>query len=443
MKRKYLLLCTIIAVCLCGCKSSQKESRIPDNKNFPETEAQVEVIDETADGPVETLELQEETGEYTVVDVEETGIYAQEDGEEYDVTVETAGEEGEEYYAETIKVDDGEEVSVEEYSVAEQPEESQSVEVEEIAFDDDYEYVDDFTYNSDYLDEYAEIEIEEITEDSTQTDLDERNEDPTQIAFEDDGENAEETASEDKTLTTGTDQIAETTEVAETTETVGTKESSGTKETPASDGKTKIASAQSFMIDFSDEQYKDYSGYNYGDEEYNECVSKFGPASFPSDKIIAKGRKSAKQLYNFFISKNPNGDVEKAKRLAQLYIEECEIEGVNSDLAFVQMCHETGFLRFGNLVTPDMNNFCGLGSLSKSNPGVRFETERMGVRAHVQHLQAYGSKDKLKQTLIDPRYKYVKPRGKSPTLAGLTGTWAVDPNYDKKIYSFMKELAHF
>ena len=197
------------------------------------------------------------------------------------------------------------------------------------------------------------------------------------------------------------------------------------------------------MIDYSDEQYSDYSGYNYGDEEYNECVAKFGPASFPSDKIIADGRKSAKQLYNFFASKNPDGDLARAKRLAELYVEECKIEGVNSDLAFVQMCHETGFLRFGNLVTPDMNNFCGLGSLSKSNPGVRFETERMGVRAHVQHLHAYGSKDKLKQTLIDPRYKYVTPHGKSPTLAGLTGTWAVDPNYDKKIYSFMKELAHF
>lgn len=438
MKRKYLLLCTIIAVCLCGCKSSQKESRIPEKETFPETEAQTDVIDETAEGPVETLELQEETGEYTVVDVEETGIYAQEDGEEYDVTVETAGEEGEEYYAETIKIDDGEEADVEEYSVAEQPEESEGVEVEEIAFDSDYEYVDDFTYNSDYLDEYAEteeIEFEENTQDSTQIALEERNEDPAQIALTEESEDTQEAASEETPESAGTQEIAQ--------ESTGTQESSETKETPASDGKTKIASSQSFMIDYSDKKYSDYSGYNYGDEEYNECVAKFGPASFPSDKIIAKGRKSAKQLYNFFISKNPDGDIERAKRLAEIYIEECAIEGVNSDLAFVQMCHETGFLKFGNLVTPDMNNFCGLGSLSKSNPGVRFETERMGVRAHVQHLQAYGSKDKLKQTLIDPRYKYVKPRGKSPTLAGLTGTWAVDPNYDKKIYSFMKELAHF
>lgn len=209
------------------------------------------------------------------------------------------------------------------------------------------------------------------------------------------------------------------------------------------DGKKGTVSSSSFYIDYNSPEYSDYSGYDYGDKSYNETLQKFGPASFPSDKIMAKGRKSAKQLYNYFASKNPKGDLQRAWILAQLYIEECAYEGVNSDLAFVQMCHETGFLRFGNLVTPDMNNFCGLGSVSKANPGHRFATDREGVRAHVQHLQAYGSTKNLNGTLIDPRYKYVKPRGKAKTLAGLTGTWAADPNYDRKIYSFMKELAHF
>ena len=209
------------------------------------------------------------------------------------------------------------------------------------------------------------------------------------------------------------------------------------------DGKKGTVSSSSFYIDYNSPEYSDYSGYDYGDKSYNETLQKFGPASFPSDKIMAKGRKSAKQLYNYFASKNPKGDLQRAWILAQLYIEECAYEGVNSDLAFVQMCHETGFLRFGNRVTPDMNNFCGLGSVSKANPGHRFATDREGVRAHVQHLQAYGSTKSLNGTLIDPRYKYVKPRGKAKTLAGLTGTWAADPNYDRKIYSFMKELAHF
>lgn len=211
----------------------------------------------------------------------------------------------------------------------------------------------------------------------------------------------------------------------------------------AANTKNGTVSNGSFYIDYSSPEYSDYSGYDYGDKYYNETLQKFGPASFPSDKLMAKGRKSAKQLYNYFASKNPNGDLQRAWILAQLYVEECAAEGVNSDLAFVQMCHETGFLRFGNLVTPDMNNFCGLGSVSKANPGHRFATDREGVRAHVQHLQAYGSTKPLNNTLIDPRYKYVQPRGKAQTLAGLTGTWAADKNYDRKIYSFMKELAHF
>ena len=417
MKHKYLLLCSILALCLFGCKSSPQSSKIPEKEIFPveEETTDVDVVD-VIEEDIETIELSDESGEYTVVSVEKAETYdsdnEMEKSEEYDVSVETIADDSDEYIAEEIKTDDATEINIEEYSVFENTESTESdsteenteiVEIitessedqedkkEEISvFDDNYVYEDDFQYNDDYLSEYAE------------------NADATEAV---------------------TSETETKTEIAQSIQ--------------KSEDDNKTVSAQSFMIDYSDEKYKDYSGYNYGDEEYNECVAKFGPASFPSDKIIAEGRKSAKQLYNFFVSKNPNGDLERAKRLAELYVEECKIEGVNSDLAFVQMCHETGFLRFGNLVTPDMNNFCGLGSLSKSNPGVRFETERQGVRAHVQHLQAYGSKNKLKQTLIDPRYKYVTPRGKSPTLAGLTGTWAVDPNYDKKIYSFMKELAHF
>ena len=231
--------------------------------------------------------------------------------------------------------------------------------------------------------------------------------------------------------------------VATTSKTDSSNNAKSSNVASSSGNKKPTVSNSSFYIDYSSPEYSDYSGYNYGDKSYNETLQKFGPASFPSDKLMAKGRKSAKQLYNYFASKNPKGDLQRAWILAQLYVEECAYEGVNSDLAFVQMCHETGFLNFGNLVTPDMNNFCGLGSISKASPGHRFATEREGVIAHVQHLHAYGSTGTLGGTLIDPRYKYVQPRGKAKTLAGLTGTWATDPNYDRKIYSLMKELARF
>lgn len=163
----------------------------------------------------------------------------------------------------------------------------------------------------------------------------------------------------------------------------------------------------------------------------------------PSIYIDAQGTKSPQQLFNFFISKNPNASYEKVMRLAEYYVTEGNSEGINSDVAFVQMCLETGFLKFGGLVTENMNNFCGLGSIDKNNPGNSFETELLGVRAHIQHLHAYGTTRDLNKPLIDPRYKYVNPRGKAPTIQELTGTWAADKEYGVKLQSLLNQLSAF
>lgn len=164
---------------------------------------------------------------------------------------------------------------------------------------------------------------------------------------------------------------------------------------------------------------------------------------YPSIYIDAEGIKTPQQLFSFFITKNSNANYEKVMRLAEYYVSECKIEGINSDIAFVQMCLETGFLRFGGLVTENMNNFCGLGSIDKNNPGNKFETELLGVRAHVQHLHAYGTTRQLKQQLVDPRYKYVNPRGKAPTIQELAGTWAADKSYGTKLQSLLQQLSAF
>ena len=156
--------------------------------------------------------------------------------------------------------------------------------------------------------------------------------------------------------------------------------------------------------------------------------------------IMGTGAMSTDRLVSFFLECSPGADPEKVGRLASLYVEECAIEGVNADIAFVQMCLETGFLRFGGLVTEDMNNFCGLGATGPGNPGHFFPDERTGVRAHVQHLKAYGSADPLVGELVDPRYHYVDPRGKSPDIFGLSGTWASDPDYGTKLAELLERL---
>lgn len=174
----------------------------------------------------------------------------------------------------------------------------------------------------------------------------------------------------------------------------------------------------------------------------------YGPVSSDqtvSRQIYTRGIKNEHQLLKFFLSKCPNQNYSKAKKIAKIYIEECAIEGINSDVAFVQMCLETNFLRYGNLVKKEWNNFCGLGAIDKNNPGLKFPTMRMGVRAHVQHLHAYATTSdiKLKQELVDPRYKYVNPRGKATDIFGLSGTWAADKQYAEKLDRYLEALGQF
>jgi hypothetical protein len=164
------------------------------------------------------------------------------------------------------------------------------------------------------------------------------------------------------------------------------------------------------------------------------------PGIAPPEMIMGNGMMSREQLASFFMENNPDADELKVLRLASIYIEESAVEGVNADVAFVQMCLETGFLRFGGLVTEDMNNFCGLGAIGPAQPGLFFSNERFGVRAHVQHLKAYGSSDPLVGELVDPRYQYVDPKGKSPYVQGLSGTWAADPQYGAKLIELLARL---
>ena len=155
------------------------------------------------------------------------------------------------------------------------------------------------------------------------------------------------------------------------------------------------------------------------------------------------GIKSEKQLIEFFVAKNPSCDLKKVQRLASYYVEQGKFEGINSDVAWVQMCLETGFLKFGLLVKPEMNNFCGLGAIDKNNPGLAFATEKDGVIAHIQHLHAYGTTRKLNGKLIDSRYKYVNPRGKAPSVYELSGTWASDKQYGEKLANLLTLLSEF
>jgi hypothetical protein len=155
------------------------------------------------------------------------------------------------------------------------------------------------------------------------------------------------------------------------------------------------------------------------------------------DRIMSNGLTSEVQLLRLLqlnqAPLNLYGD------LPIIYREEAAIEGVNYDIAFCQMCLETGFLQFDGDVKPAQNNFGGIGAIAKGVSGDSFSDRRIGIRAQIQHLKAYATIKPLVQPLVDPRFSLIK-RGTAPLLSQLSGRWAEDVNYDKKIMAILRRL---
>ncbi len=179
----------------------------------------------------------------------------------------------------------------------------------------------------------------------------------------------------------------------------------------------------------------------------NESVSKPEKAMPPASplkegfslEINSKGHLTPEMLTSFITLHNPALDPLYVYRMATIYVEEASDEGINWDVAFSQMCLETAYLKFGGDVLPGQNNFCGLGVTGGGVKGASFSDMRAGIRAHIQHLKAYASNQKLANPVIDDRFKYVK-RGSAPEVHKLTGKWATDKKYGEKIHRLMEKM---
>ncbi|MGD1860454.1 MAG: N-acetylmuramoyl-L-alanine amidase [Leptolyngbyaceae cyanobacterium] len=156
------------------------------------------------------------------------------------------------------------------------------------------------------------------------------------------------------------------------------------------------------------------------------------------ERIMGRGITSDIQLLMFLKSNNESA-TEPYKDLPRYYREEGQKEGVDHDIAFCQMCLETSFLRFSGTLRPEDNNFGGIGAAGGSTGGVSFNDPRIGVRAHIQHLKAYGSAEPLVQEVVDPRFQFVR-RGVAPLVKQLSGRWDPDSQYGEKILAIVRRL---
>ena len=139
------------------------------------------------------------------------------------------------------------------------------------------------------------------------------------------------------------------------------------------------------------------------------------------------------------------GGASTINQFAQIFYEEATAEGVRAEVAFSQCMKETGFLKYGGDVLPNQYNFAGIGATGAVH-GASFSNVRMGVRAQIQHLKAYGSISPLTNPCVDPRFNLVK-RGSAQYVEWLgikenpNGYgWATSKNYGHDIVSMVNVL---
>lgn len=156
------------------------------------------------------------------------------------------------------------------------------------------------------------------------------------------------------------------------------------------------------------------------------------------DKFNAK----YKNKYDGCLAK---GGASTINQFAQIFYEEAMAEGVRAEVAFTQCMKETGFLKYGGDVLPNQYNFAGIGATGAVH-GASFSNVRMGIRAQIQHLKAYGSVSPLTNPCVDPRFNLVK-RGSAQYVEWLgikenpNGYgWATSKSYGHDIVNMVNVL---
>lgn len=197
---------------------------------------------------------------------------------------------------------------------------------------------------------------------------------------------------------------------------------------------------------------KHYYNKGYAPDDENVYLPIMGSTQTSVDQMVryynanASGYDKFKSKYDGkYDGSLAKGGASTINQFAQIVYEEAIAEGVKPEVVFTQCMKETAFLKYGGEVNPNQYNFAGIGATGSVH-GATFENVRMGIRAQVQHLKAYGSLDKLINQCVDPRFnlvsrgsaKYVEWLGKkeNPTGSG----WATSKNYGHDIVNMINVL---
>jgi len=170
-----------------------------------------------------------------------------------------------------------------------------------------------------------------------------------------------------------------------------------------------------------------------------------------ANTILGRGGINGSNFFRFIKLANPAINDAYLAQVINAYINYAPLLGINSDAALSQAILETGSFSFKGDVKPYQNNFAGIGATGGGNPGESFSSIEHGAIAHMLHLRAYcgfwppaGYEPSMAQRtrfILGAGLSTIKnPRAPNRLIPDLSGKWATDPNYAKKIRDVMNSV---
>ena len=164
--------------------------------------------------------------------------------------------------------------------------------------------------------------------------------------------------------------------------------------------------------------------------------------------LRAPSRAPAEQAERYLLARAHGGysDADVRTIVADYYAAATAV-GLDPLLVVAQMVEETGHLT-SFWSQPPRRNLAGIGVTGKPGEGLSFPDLQTAVHAHTGRLLAYslpiGAGNQAQNQLIKEALSFRalpdRLRGAAPTLRGLAGTWAHDPQYADKLAGVANDI---
>jgi N-acetylmuramoyl-L-alanine amidase/Mannosyl-glycoprotein endo-beta-N-acetylglucosaminidase len=168
----------------------------------------------------------------------------------------------------------------------------------------------------------------------------------------------------------------------------------------------------------------------------------------PDSVLAAAARAPAEQVEQYMLAR-PHGEYTDGdvRAIVNRYYKTAAAVGLDPLLVVAQMVEETGHLTSFWSQRPRRNP-AGIGVTGEPGVGLSFPNWETAVRAHTGRLLAYslpsGAENPAQLELIEEALTF-RPlpdhnRGIAPSLKGLAGTWAADPQYAVKLAHMANDI---